>query len=178
MRNKILKTIIFLVIALACIACGREELETVLFPHAPRQFKGIAPDLDPTVMRFEAHCGVNVGALTAGIGKIEQTEPGNRIAGQCINTTELISGFSSKEIIIDSEFWSIAESEFRKEWVILHELGHCILNRDHDDEMLSPFVPKSIMVSMAPGLAHKLLEDGNDYEYYMNELCFGDQDLL
>ena len=48
------------------------------------------------------------------------------------------------EINIDPEFWAIA-SDVEKEEVVFHELGHCILGRDHEETVLEEGIPKSIM---------------------------------
>jgi hypothetical protein len=49
-----------------------------------------------------------------------------------------------KEIFIDPEFWRYA-SYFDKISVIFHELGHCDLNRDHNNSLDEFGYPISIM---------------------------------
>ena len=36
-------------------------------------------------------------------------------------------------VIIDKSYWDNA-SDLEKEFLVFHELGHCVLNRDHLDE--------------------------------------------
>ncbi len=48
--------------------------------------------------------------------------------GQCMTYSD-----GSKEVIIDENYWSrISNSE--KEFLVFHELGHCVLGREHLDE--------------------------------------------
>jgi Zn-dependent peptidase ImmA (M78 family) len=48
--------------------------------------------------------------------------------GQCKSYSD-----GSKQIIIDQPFWDKA-SDIEREYVVFHELGHCLLGRDHKDE--------------------------------------------
>lgn len=53
-------------------------------------------------------------------------------------------------IRIGTEFWNDYQNESTREQVIDHELGHCILNRDHKDtyvNMGSRTIPSSIMAT-------------------------------
>ena len=68
----------------------------------------------------------------------------NNYVGVCISYID-----GRKEIEIDSAFWNEAE-DLIKEELIFHELGHCILNRGHDNTMVEavgyPYkIPNSIM---------------------------------
>lgn len=62
---------------------------------------------------------------------------GNAI-GYCI-----ISG-SSRIVIINRGYWNVA-SEIERELLIFHELGHCILNMEHDETVRPDGTPASIM---------------------------------
>ncbi len=74
-------------------------------------------------------------------------EPLKHAVGICWET-------SPEKIVIDKKFWDKASSEVRK-ILIFHELGHCVLHRDHYDyssvrpEYLHPeknhVLPDSIM---------------------------------
>jgi hypothetical protein len=50
---------------------------------------------------------------------------GNSIVAQCTQFEN-----NPDEIKVDKTYWSSA-SESQKEFYIFHELGHCLLNRDH-----------------------------------------------
>jgi len=68
------------------------------------------------------------------------------------------------EIEIDPDFW-FASSEMKKEELLFHELGHCILNRDHEDEMLYQRIPKSVMYPYVFEWAYERYRS-----YYVDEL--------
>lgn len=53
-------------------------------------------------------------------------------------------GLSANEIGIERGFWNESE-ESAKEWLIFHELGHCVLDRDHDNQKLDNGMWKSLM---------------------------------
>lgn len=59
---------------------------------------------------------------------------GQKVAGVCL---EYESG--DREILIDEQIWNQLGSDLlyaaRKRAIIFHELGHCILNRPHQDEL-------------------------------------------
>lgn len=82
------------------------------------------------------------------------------IVGVCITYT---NGY--KEIQIDSDSWVEYDENYREE-LIFHELGHCVLGRDHDNSIIEGYrVPKSIMYPYIFGYAY------NKYKvYYLEEL--------
>jgi len=65
----------------------------------------------------------DLSKLTMVFGKTSTKDEPNTI-GTC-------SGINGYPIItIDTNYWDVAD-EFEKQELIYHELGHCILNRDH-----------------------------------------------
>lgn len=48
------------------------------------------------------------------------------------------------DVRVSASFWAIA-SDAEKEMLIFHELGHCVLNREHDTSLNSEGYPKSYM---------------------------------
>lgn len=83
----------------------------------------------------------------------------DHVYGKCIQ----LSDKTTIEINLDK--WDDL-SELSKEQLMLHELGHCSLNREHDSSMLSSNVPKSIM--------HPFIMNDQMYanykDYYLREL--------
>lgn len=85
----------------------------------------------------------------------------------------------NKEIKIDKEYWFLISNE-AKEQLIFHELGHCALNRPHQEEILSVLLddeiynyPQSIMYpSNFGGVLYGLLRD-----YYIKELINPEESL-
>ena len=68
-------------------------------------------------------------------------------------------------IIINKKEWN-QRSTIKQENVIFHEMGHCVLNRDHTQGLFEDDCPKSIMYP-------SLMTDWcylKRYDYYMKEL--------
>ena len=86
------------------------------------------------------------------------------------------------DIYVDYEWWERNPYYFRREELLFHEFGHCVLGRRHDDSYLErregmffySFEKKSLMSS-------NLFYDGSQYinnrQYYINELCHNDIDM-
>lgn len=74
------------------------------------------------------------------------------------------------EMTIDPDFWEDAY-EREKEYLIFHELGHCILNRRHDNEILEYGQCKSIMKGAEDGqVCERSLFSDVWRDYYLDEL--------
>jgi len=105
----------------ASVTCDKELCEYIdLFENYSKKYSPSGP--------------VKVKNLTVKFGKL--TYPS---IGMC----SFIPFSRIKEITIDPVAWGIASS-VKREVLMLHELGHCILNRDHIDNMREN-VPASIM---------------------------------
>lgn len=57
----------------------------------------------------------------------EIAEPG--VLGQCRYSTQ-----RPREVTVDETFWKNSPKLYR-EFVVFHELGHCVLDRDHKEDM-------------------------------------------
>ena len=73
-------------------------------------------------------------------GYIENIEQQGTL-GQCKSYSN-----SSKQIVIDQPYWNKAD-QMEREYVVFHELGHCLLGRDHQDSKDSNGFCLSIMQS-------------------------------
>ena len=73
-----------------------------------------------------------------------------------------------REITINTEYWD-SISEAQQQQLIDHELGHCELNRGHNDEKLENDQPASIMNSYVFGLNEIRYMELN-LDYYIDEL--------
>ena len=79
------------------------------------------------------------------------------IVGQCYTYSD-----DSKEIVIDENYWKNLDY-LDKEYVMLHELGHCVLDRDHVNSKDSNGNCISIMQS-GTGACDKRYTDTNRKE--------------
>lgn len=77
---------------------------------------------------------INLGAY---IKNIEE----NGTIGQCISYSD-----GTKDIVIDERNWNRLD-ELEKEYVVFHELGHCVLNRSHNNSQDNNGLCQSIMQS-------------------------------
>ena len=68
-------------------------------------------------------------------------------------------------IEIDPIYWNEA-SDTEKEVLLFHEMGHCVLNKEHNETVLTDFnMPKSIMYPYVFNNPYSRYRD-----YYVNEL--------
>jgi len=68
---------------------------------------------------------IDVGSLelTAHFMDIDE----DNIVGQCISYSD-----ATREIVIDNQYWR-GLNQLEKEYIMMHELGHCVLGRDHEN---------------------------------------------
>src|SRR5687768_6648788 len=77
----------------------------------------------------DAH--VHIDDLIIEFKHIKQTETDSVILGQCWTGSEI-----TPTIQIDSKYWE-PMSDVKREILMMHELGHCVLHRDHRDDTMS-----------------------------------------
>lgn len=118
------------------------------------------PDFIPYYDRFERATGISPYCVAI---KYDPKLTGD-IIGQCSTARNLIT--------ISPQAWAKYSSDER-EWLIAHELGHCLLGRDHEENQLHTRVfddiPKSIMY---PTIADKVVFKHYKAQYY-RELVTG-----
>ncbi len=113
------KKVLLLVVSIGMlVSCSKEE-EVV-----------IEDELRPYIEDFIQEAGergldLDISDLTAQIEDIQ----GRSVVGQCSHNSN-----KPNEIVIDSKFWN-SNSLLDREYVIFHELGHCLLLRSHLDEV-------------------------------------------
>jgi len=106
------------------------------------------------------HIDINALGIVSSIDGIDD----DGVAGYCSYINN-----DPHRIVIDSDFWSSANSTIR-EMVVFHELGHCVLLRGHSEESVNG-VCQSIMAS---GLGScNVIYNQNNRSNYLNELFFG-----
>lgn len=87
----------------------------------------------------------------------------NGVAGLCRRHDE----GRNRSIIVDKTYWNQA-NDLEREYVVYHELGHCFLLRDHQDEPDSIGNCQSIMYSGLDGCRINYTNDTR--EHYLDEL--------
>jgi len=125
---------------------------------------------------YEAETGTHVSGIAMGIGETKN----NTAVGECTTW-----GKKYKQITISSSFYSANKDNLLElEQVIYHELGHCDMGRDHNDNDLG-FThcaktrcsrrkqPESIMNSKAFNSVEIEYYE-NNHGTYINELIKGE----
>lgn len=86
-------------------------------------------------------------------------------AGHCSKSDN-----ETPRIDLNENYWKFATDQ-QKEILLFHELGHCLLNREHDDTLSSNKAPASIMFTNELYLAGTLDEYYRDHrDEYLKEL--------
>jgi hypothetical protein len=145
-----LKVVTLNAVLLFLAACG----------HEPQLDLG---GYDPYVMRFQED-SIRIGAPVQIVDLIVRTktlEAGRM--GSCIHGEGL-----TPVVSVNPEIWrSLSEDE--RQAVFHHELGHCVLLRDHRDDESATGVPLSMMHSRS--IDPSLLAINSNY--YLKELFLG-----
>lgn len=116
-NNFIIKTTVLLLLCIATTACGRafETLEPTF----------VDPELAPYLEQYSSYKEQATGSSSYREVTLKFKVLGSDIIGLC---TRFSTG---KRIVeIDPFFWDAA-GEDRRDILILHEMGHCDLNREH-----------------------------------------------
>ena len=139
---------LILIIYITMIGCGTEE--------SLRDFHETNPVFDGYVQTFSEHYEREItdDDVVIDFGDTDG------FAGQC--------DYDKRQITINEDYWN-AISDYKKEILIYHELGHCVLDlRGHDNEQIEVegcTIPKSIMNE---SLLMNSYEENR--EYYLEEL--------
>jgi len=128
-------------------------------------FPNVTPELRPFFIAFEeeaAERGFAFNLTDLGItGNIVELGSGG-VIGLCRRHDD-----QPNRIAVDVDAWRAGTEAFR-ELVVFHELGHCVLNREHRDEQ-EDGVCLSIMHSGLTDCSTSL-EDDEERELYLDEL--------
>jgi hypothetical protein len=92
------------------------------------------------------------------------TENGESANAACVKGND----FDRPTIIISKGFWDTTY-EYSRKRTIFHELGHCVLGREHRNEMTTldnVSAPASIMAAQFNNVSFFIMH----YDYYMDEL--------
>lgn len=126
-------------VLLLLIAACQEEESIVETPVSD-----IAPELVPYFERFESESLSRDRQVLLSdfvlVGMITEIE-GENVVGKCSYSTN-----TPRTVRIDADFWEGA-NDLEREYVVFHELGHCLLNRDHLDTQYPNGTCVSIMQS-------------------------------
>ncbi|MGK0387388.1 MAG: hypothetical protein ACI94Y_000114 [Maribacter sp.] len=131
-----------------------------------RSFDDVDPRLWVYFERFEdaaTERGINFSLAAANVTGSIEDEPGHDSAGRCLQDTNGTLHYVS----IREDFWAKASST-DKEILVFHELGHCYLQRDHEDATLEDGNCVSLMRAGSSFCNDNYFEDTRIY--YLDEL--------
>lgn len=129
----------------------------------PEEFQLIDSELRPYFERFEEEA--NKRGLSLEFGDLEgKLEELDGVGGQCVRNSAL-----PNEVLIDIVFWTQA-SDADKEFIVFHELGHCVLNRSHLDTKNADGSCTSMMHSGVSGC--RFTYNDSNREEYLEELFY------
>jgi len=109
-------------------SCQKDNIDVV--PEVQVQFSNVDPELWSYYASFEneaAKRGFDYDLEAMQIVGIIQEISQENVAGSCKFGSHI-----HNEVTIDRSFWNRSSNLF-KEFVVFHELGHCVLLRDHDE---------------------------------------------
>lgn len=161
---------LFFLLTFALLCSCLPEPDTISFRPQGFQsddefFPTVVPDLRPLYILFEeeaAERGLDFNLTELGItGNIVELGD-NSILGVCVREPG-----EYNRVAIDIDAWINSSPEFR-ELIVFHELGHCVLERDHFDDDVDG-ICVSIMNSGLSGCEF-ILDDEIVREEYLDEL--------
>lgn len=132
----------FLVYFASCIdsSLAAEEMEIEV-----RGYPNVDRELWPHFEAFEeaaAVHGFRIDLRNQRInGRIEEI-PQQNVAGTCSYRHRN----APKDVVLDDDFWRSSSNTYR-EYIVFHELGHCVLGRGHKEACLNNRTWASIMRS-------------------------------
>lgn len=124
-----LKLVLFSVLPLI-VSCGTFQ---------PTEVGEIHPEFKTYVEKFQAESGIQT--LNIKMSFINDFD--DEVVGSCRYSKPI------RKIIISQIFWKNASLASREQ-LIYHELGHCVLNKPHDDSLTiinGEYIPNSVMNS-------------------------------
>lgn len=148
--------ILFLLTLTACGSGSNQELDYTKITQS--DFKRTRePVLEEHLKRFEVLTGKSTNKLSTKFRSLDEL-----FVGRCLVWTN-----GERTIEVDPDFWQNS-SDSSRENLIFHEAGHCVLNLDHDSEMIQRntlIIPRSLMYPyVLDGFYEK------NVEYYHEEL--------
>lgn len=134
--------------------------------EATRSFDNVDSRLWVYFERFEdaaTERGINFSLVASNVTGSIENEPGHDAPGRCLQDTN----GTLHHVSIREDFWATA-SVTQREILVFHELGHCYLQREHEDSTLEDGSCTSLMRTGSSFCDDNYFEDTRDY--YLDEL--------
>lgn len=125
--------LIFIFCSLA--SCGEDDIVATNGPNGFQSNEEIFPLVTPELRAFYVAFEEEAALRGFDINLTEEEVTGNivqlgnmGVLGVCVRSDE-----APNRVAVDQEAWAVASPAFR-ELIIFHELGHCVLDREHLDD--------------------------------------------
>ena len=146
-------------------ACVEDSISADDNIHNALNYHGVDPALWVHFRAFEQEAlnrGIDVNLALHNIeGTIRDIDSDN-VVGTCS-----YNRFNNNDVVIDRSFWFRAPHLYR-EYIVFHELGHCVLFRDHLDACFANRTYVSLMRSGTGNCVDNYHHGTRDY--YLDEL--------
>ncbi len=136
-------------------ACGPQPITQQSFYPPQRNTASIDPAAQPQYDTFVAQASINGITLDpfrlhniviqfTNINEASAIGQGFVVIGLCYSGIRNPDGTYSYVVKLDQGFWDTAD-QYAQEVLVLHELGHCLLNRKHRPDLDAFGTPVSLM---------------------------------
>jgi hypothetical protein len=152
MREEMKLAIVFIILGWCWSGCGHAEVAPPIQPFFT-QFKIEAESENVTVF---------IGNIAADFGDVAKyaSVPGEVVFAVCVRGWDIQS-----KLVVNKELWDLADKNYR-EAIIFHELGHCALEREHEERQRDDAKgPLSLMFHAPDPEAYAAMR-----RYYIHEL--------
>jgi len=149
-------------------ACQRRRIGSLVSATALAMSACVYQPVRPTPAAFQRYVGVFEEACRTQVNipiyydDLAAIDSGEGWVGICVKD------LNGRRIYVDRGWWQRA-TELSREQLIMHELGHCVLDKEHRDGYTAG-CPVSLMHPHHS--ADRCYE--NNKEYYLEELCTED----
>lgn len=128
-----MRQLAMLSLVLILTSCGvKTNSKHTQYLEGSKQYAVSASEFDPYIKRFEEEAKKNLGISDFKVGDIP-INFGDTVNDEFDGVCNTYSD-GTQEIFIKKSWWESTD-ETQREVMIFHELGHCRLGRDHDDEL-------------------------------------------
>lgn len=134
---------LFLIVLYSLIACTIGQDSITVVQNSP-SYTNVDVDLWIYFSRFEEEA--NQRGIDVDLRRLDISGEINSIDEEGVIGTCHYQSHTPNHVTIDFDFWERASTLYR-EYVVFHELGHCVLLRDHNDAHDSNGVCVSVMHS-------------------------------
>lgn len=126
---------------------------------------GIQPEVAPYVQTFNTYAetfipGFKMPPMDIGLGTTTLLpHDDGRVVGFCdIWGPRLL-------VVLDRKYWEVSD-DLEREELVFHELGHCVLNRGHTEDIMSMMYPSSLASNLYAPYRRRYIQELFAHHHY------------